>query len=98
MDREWGDGAASPQIQSRTIRSDHRMRAVQAAGAKYVGLHHDGFCLWPGTSRLRREEQPWENGWAMWCGGFQTRRESWHEIGVYLSRDRHEPATAIPPV
>src|SRR3954453_5627925 len=67
LDREWGDGTASPStFNPSSFDPEQWMKAVRDAGAKYVVLvakHHDGFCLWPtGQTDYSIKASPWKNG------------------------------------
>lgn len=101
LDREWGDGTASPRV----FDPDHVdpaqwVSAVKAAGARYMVLvakHHDGFALWPtAQTDYSVKASPWLQGKgdlvkltadAAHAGGIG--------FGVYLSPwDRHSPRYA----
>ena len=101
LDREWGDGTASPKVfNPDRVDPDQWARAAKAAGARYLVLvakHHDGFALWPtGESDYSVKASPWLHG----KGDLvrmteQAVRKQGMEFGIYLSPwDRHEPKYA----
>ncbi len=99
LDREWGDGTASPKVFAPSqFDPEQRMRAIKAAGAKYVVLvakHHDGFCLWPtGQTDYSVKSSPWENGQDDVVRRVSHAARKFDlKFGVYLSPwDRHEPS------
>ncbi len=98
LDREWGDGTASPSVFNPThIDTDQWMQAAGSAGIRYVVLvakHHDGFALWPTEQTAYSVKQ------SPWLGGkgdlVRMASESAHKaglrFGVYESPwDRHDP-------
>ena len=98
LDREWGDGTASPTVFNPTsFNPDQWMKAIKASGAKYivfVAKHHDGFALWPtAQTDYSIKASPLQGGKADIVGDVaRAARANGLLFGVYLSPwDRHEP-------
>jgi alpha-L-fucosidase len=103
MDREWGDGTASPSVfNPKHFNPDQWMKAIKASGATYVvfvAKHHDGFCLWPtAQTDYSVKSSPFEDGKGDVVGDVaRAARANGLRFGVYLSPwDRHDPRYADP--
>ncbi len=95
LDREWGDGSASPAVFNPTrFDPDQWMKAIKASGATYVVLvakHHDGFALWPtAQSEYSVKASPFKGD--VVGDVARAARANGLRFGVYLSPwDRHDP-------
>ncbi len=98
LNQEWGNGTASPRVfNPRRFDPGQWMRAIRAAGAKYVifvAKHHDGFCLWPtAQTDYSVKSSPFEHGHGDVVGAVErAARKYGLKFGLYLSPwDRHDP-------
>jgi alpha-L-fucosidase len=98
LDREWGDGTASPQVFNPShVDTDQWMKAAAGAGIRYVVLvakHHDGFALWPtGQTDYSVKASSWLGGKGdLVRMASDSAQRAGLRFGVYESPwDRHDP-------
>ena len=103
LDREWGDGTASPSVfNPEHVDTDQWMDAAKEAGIRYVVLvakHHDGFTLWPSAQTgYGVKNSPWLGGKGdLVAMASESARSKGLYFGIYLSPwDRHDPRYANP--
>lgn len=101
LDREWGDGTASPSVfNPDRVDPDQWARAVKAAGVRYMVLvakHHDGFALWPtDQTDYSVKASPWKGGKGdLVRMASDAAKKNGLGFGIYLSPwDRHDPRYA----
>ena len=98
LDREWGDGTASPSVFNPThVDTDQWMAAAKSASIRYVvqvAKHHDGFALWPtAQTDYSVKSSPWLGGKGdLIRMASDSARKEGLLFGVYESPwDRHDP-------
>ncbi len=97
LNREWGDGTASPStFNPAHVDTDQWMQAAKSGGAKYavlVAKHHDGFALWPSKQTdYSVKNSPWLGGKGdLVRMASDSARKAGLSFGIYLSPwDRHD--------